>query len=105
MHFQPPARWQLRQRDRAVDSTKMRKSGSVWSEARLKKLRSRKLGNVGCSLPSKPEWTTANWSGFIREVRAGRAEILSEDRVRALKWLKEARDYWMKPAKNAEVMA
>jgi hypothetical protein len=36
----------------------------------------------------------------IREVRAGRAEILSGDRALALQRFKEARDYWLKPGRK-----
>jgi hypothetical protein len=39
---------------------------------------------------------------LIREVRAGRAEILSGDRALALKRFKAALEYWMKPAKKGE---
>jgi hypothetical protein len=39
---------------------------------------------------------------LIREVRAGRAEILSGDRALALKRFKEALEYWMKPATEGE---
>jgi|SRR5579862_5216776 len=36
------------------------------------------------------------------EVQAGRAEILSGDRALALKRFKEAREYWITPAKKGE---
>jgi hypothetical protein len=39
---------------------------------------------------------------LIREVRAGRAEILSGDRALALKRFKEALEYWMTTAKKSE---
>jgi hypothetical protein len=37
-----------------------------------------------------------------REVRAGRADILSGNLALALRRLKEAREYWMKPATQEE---
>ena len=43
-----------------------------------------------------------NLEALIRNVRAGRGEILSGDRALALKRFKEAREYWMTPAKKWE---
>ena|SRR5258707_11717223 len=39
---------------------------------------------------------------LIREVRAGRADILNGDRALAVKRFRAALEYWMKPAKKGD---